>query len=354
MTTSNHFFHRKILFVVIAFQAVLFYSFYTREVAWYPSLNFDQASYLMETYRLQENVLTHGLGQVWKYFSSKIHGAGVLFPIEGALSGIILGGARLPQLCVLFVAFCAFQVAAFTAARIVWKSRVYGYITLGLILTQLTPWFQQAGGLFDFRMDFLAYCLYGVWVSVALRSQLFLDPYWSIGCGLIGIFLVLNRFVTLAYLLGVSAGFAIVCAAIAIFWRSDPELAFRMRRRLWHLGLSTGLLILVVAPILIRNWESIHGYYVVNHVLGEEKYVRAAQLGIKDLAGHLTYYPKSIFQDHLEYSSGDQLLLLHAVWRRACLLDGTMSPQSRRSGAMRHFCSSLLFCSEQRCAQSSC
>jgi hypothetical protein len=185
----------------------------------------------------------------------------VLFPIEGALSGIILGGGRLPQLCVLFVAFCVFQVAAFTAAWIVWKSRVYGYITLGLIHTQVTPWFQQAGGLFDFRMDFFAYCLYGLWVSVALRSQLFLDPYWSIGCDLIGVFLVLNRFVTLAYLLGVSAGFAIVCAAIAIFWRSDPELAFRMRRRLLHLGLSTGLLILVVAPILIRNWESIHGYY---------------------------------------------------------------------------------------------
>jgi hypothetical protein len=51
MTISNHFTDRKILLAVIALQAVLFYSFYTREVAWYPPLNFDQASYLMETYR---------------------------------------------------------------------------------------------------------------------------------------------------------------------------------------------------------------------------------------------------------------------------------------------------------------
>jgi hypothetical protein len=33
--------------------------------------------------------------------------------------------------------------------------------------------------------------------------------------------------------------------------------------------------------------------------VGEERYVRAAQLDIKDLAGHLSFYPKSVVQDHL-------------------------------------------------------
>jgi hypothetical protein len=272
MITKSAFFDRKILLMVIAFEALLYYSFYTREVAWYPPDNFDQAGYLMEAYRLQEQILTHGLGQVWKFFSTRGHANGVLFPIEGALSGIILGGTRLPQLCVLFIAFCALQVAAFTAARIVWKSRGYGYIALGLILSQGTLWFQLGGGLFDFRMDFLAYCLYGVWAAAVLRSRLFLDPYWSIVCGLIGAFLVLNRFVTATYLLGVSAGFAVACGIIAFFWRGDPELTSRMQRRLRHLGLSTGLLIVVVVPILIHNWNAIGGYYVVQHLVGEEKY----------------------------------------------------------------------------------
>jgi hypothetical protein len=299
MITNNDFFDRKILLMVLAIEALLYCSFYTREVAWYPPDNFDQASYLMETYRLQEQILTHDLGQVWKFFSSSAHANGVLFPIEGALSGIILGGTRLPELCVLFIAFCALQVAAFTAARIVWKSRVYGYIALGLILSQGTLWFQLGGGLFDFRMDFLAYCFYSVWAAGVLRSRLFLDPYWSIGCGLIGAFLVLNRFVTVTYLLGVSVGFAVACGIIAIFWRSDPELASRMRCRFRHLGLSTGLLIILVVPILIHNWDAIHGYYVVGHVVGEEKYIRAVELGIKDLAGHLSFYPNSVVQDHL-------------------------------------------------------
>jgi hypothetical protein len=299
MITKSAFFDGKILLMVIAFEALLYYSFYTREVAWYPPDNFDQAGYLMEAYRLQEQILTHGLGQVWKFFSSRAHANGVLFPIEGALSGIILGGTRLPQLCVLFIAFCALQVAVFTAARMVWKSRVYGYIALGLILSQGTLWFQLGGGLFDFRMDFLAYCLYGVWAAAVLRSRLFLDPYWSIGCGLIGAFLLLNRFVTITYLLGVLAGFAGVCVAVGFWRRGDADLAPRMWRRFYHLGLSAGLIIIIGAPVLILNWPAIHNYYVVGHVTGEEKYVRAAELGIKDLAGHLSFYPKSVVQDHL-------------------------------------------------------
>ena len=299
MITKSAFFDRKILLMVIAFEALLYYSFYTREVAWYPPDNFDQAGYLMEAYRLQEQILTHGLGQVWKFFSSGAHANGVLFPIEGALSGIILGGTRLPQLSVLFIAFCALQVAAFTAARIVWKSRVYGYIALGLILSQGTLWFQLAGGLFDFRMDFLAYCLYGVWAAAVLRSRLFLDPYWSIGSGLIGAFLVLNRFVT-ASLPARSVG--------------------RIRRCLRHHGLllarrpRAGISDAAPfapprslnRPIDCRGGTDPDPQLECDKRLlrrrprcGQEKYIRAAELGIKDLAGHLSFYPKSVVQDHL-------------------------------------------------------
>ena len=141
-------------------EALLFSSFYMREVAWYPPDNFDQASYLLETYRLQERIFSQGLDQVWSAFWSKGHASGVLFPIEGALAGIVINGTRFPRLCVLFLGFCALQIVAFTTARAVWKRRVYGYIALGLILSEITLWFAPGGGLFDFRMDFLAYCLY--------------------------------------------------------------------------------------------------------------------------------------------------------------------------------------------------
>jgi hypothetical protein len=76
MITKNDFFDRKILLMVIAFEALLYYSFYTREVAWYPPDNFDQAGYLMEAYQLQEQILTHGIGQVCKFFWSSAHALG--------------------------------------------------------------------------------------------------------------------------------------------------------------------------------------------------------------------------------------------------------------------------------------
>jgi hypothetical protein len=299
MNAEKYRFDRTVLLGLIVLEALLFYSFYLREVAWYPPDNFDQASYLIETYNLQERIFTHGLGQIWKYFWSRGHAATALFPIEGALAGIVVGGTRLPQLCVLFLGFCGLQIAVFTAARTIWERRVYGYVALGLILSQITLWFWEGGGLFDFRMDFLAYCLYGIWACMVLRSQLFLRRRWSLGCGLIGAFLVLNRFVTVTYLLGVSVGFALICGLIAIFWRKDSALVSRLRRRLFNLGLSTALLIVVVVPVLLHNWRAIQGYYVVGHATGEEKYVRAALLGIHDLQGHLMFYPNSIVQDHL-------------------------------------------------------
>jgi hypothetical protein len=299
MTPETHRFDQKVLISLIILEAVLFSSFFMREVAWYPPDNFDQVSYLLETYRLQERIFTHGLGQVWETFWSGGHAAGVLFPIEGALAGIVIGGTRLPQLSVLFLGFCVLQVSAFMTASAVWERRAYGYIALGLILSQTTLWFWQGGGLFDFRMDFLAYCLYGVWACTVIHSQLFLHRYWSLGCGLIAAFLVLNRFVTVTYLLGVSAGFALICGTVAIFWRKEADLVSRLRRRLFNLGLSTVVLLVVVLPILIRNRHAIHDYYVINHVVGEERYVRAALLGIHDLAGHLSFYPNSIIQDHL-------------------------------------------------------
>src|SRR4029077_7842275 len=153
---------RKLLWILIIAEAVLFWAFYAREIAPYPPQNYDQAVYLTQTYALQEQVSTKGLGEFWRELWRNDHASSLALPIEGAFFGLVLGGARLPQQCVLLVAFCALQIFAFTTARIVFRDRVYGWIALGLILSETTLSF-WAGGLFDFRLDFLAYCLYGIW-----------------------------------------------------------------------------------------------------------------------------------------------------------------------------------------------
>jgi hypothetical protein len=288
---------KTILLLLIALEGLLSYNFYRREIAWYPPQNFDQAGYLTDSYHLEELVLKKGFGEVWQAFWKKGHSTGVALPIEGALFGLLIGGARLPQLLILFIAFCALQLVTFFTGCAVWNGRAYGYMALGLVLCQITPWY-WAGGLFDFRIDFIAYSLYGIWVCATLRSKLFLERNWAIGSGLIAAFLVLNRFLTVVYLISVATGFAGVCIAIALLWRADLDLTQRMRIRLCNLGLSIGILAIVVTPILIINWEAIHDYYVVGHTVGNEKYLRSEVEGITSLTEHLLFYPGSILSNH--------------------------------------------------------
>jgi len=300
MFSENKSFDRSILLLVLAVivvEALLFFSFYTREIAWYPPLKWDQSVYLTETYRLQEKIFANGLSELWHAMWSAGHPSGLLLAIEGALSGLLLGGTRWPQLFVNFIAFVALQAIAFKTGQAVWSRRAYGYAALGLILCQATLWL-PIGGLFDFRMDFLAYCLYGVWTCAVIRSNLFLDRRWAIACGLISAFLVLNRFLTISYVLGVCAGFIAVSTAISIFQPGKTALARRMWTRLCNTGLSLGILTIIVVPILVLNWTAIHDYYVIGHALGDEKYVRAREAGITDLAGYLLYYPKTILFYH--------------------------------------------------------
>jgi hypothetical protein len=286
-----------ILWLLIAFEALLFYNFYIREIAWYPPLYWDQTSYLTQAYHLQERIRQYGLSAIWRELWHRGHDGTLAFPIEGALTGLVLGGARLPQLCVLFIAFCALQFVAFATAQAIWKRRAFGYAVLGLILSQNSLWF-WSGGLFDFRLDFFAYCFYGIWACTVLRSNLFLDRRWTIVSGLTAAFLVLNRFLSVIYVVGVPAGFAGVCLIIWFLRRGDAQLVRRLRQRLLNLGISLGVLVVIAAPILFINWAAIYSKYVVDQFY-YEKDTRAREMGIVGLTGHLFYYPISVLRDHL-------------------------------------------------------
>jgi len=290
--------HRRVLVVLVALELLLFLVFYTREIAWYPPLSFDQTGYLTQAYQLQERLLWEGPSAFWRILWSSDHPTGVALPIEGAISGLLVGGTRLPELFVLFFAFVLLQIFAFVTAHAVWRRRGYGYMMVGLILSQTTAWF-WAGGLFDFRMDFFAYCFYGIWACAVVRSDLFLGRRWAIACAVLGSILVLNRFLTITYLVGISIGTAAVFVIILTIKRRDAGLIVRMRRRLSNFGIYIGLLTIILAPFLIRNWAAIHDYYVIGHGVSAEKEVRAAELGVYDLAAHLRFYPISIIRDHL-------------------------------------------------------
>jgi hypothetical protein len=311
MIANSKYVDRVILLLLIAFQALLCYNFYFREIAWYPPSTYDQAMYLVDAYRTKERILTNGFGQLVRVIGGRSY-TGLALPILGAVSGLCFAGARFPVLLLNFVGFSLLQIAAFLTGKAVWRWRTYGYMLLGLILCQITPWFWE-GGLFNFYFDFIAYCLYGIWACAVLQSQLFLNRRWAVACGLIGAFLVLNRFLTLVYLFGVCAGFAVVCVAVVLFWRGDRELTRRMWQRFYNLAISVGVLAVTVAPFLIRSWPWIFEYYGVGHV--NQGSVRAHELGLGGLAENLLFYPNSLLRDHwgLAFVLGSAIALIGSL-----------------------------------------
>ncbi|HXM02080.1 MAG TPA: hypothetical protein VN939_05725 [Chthoniobacterales bacterium] len=289
---------RCVLGALIAIEMLAGYNFYCREVAWYPPGNWDQAPYLAASYRMKERILTNGVGQLANIIRSP-YNTGLALPILGAVSGLFFAGSRLPVLLVPFLGFALLQVCAFATGQAVWRSRTYGYMLVGLILCLNTPWY-WVGGVFDFRYDFMAYSLYGIWACTVIQSNLFLNRRWAIASGLIGAFLVLSRFLTLIYLLGVSAGFGLLCIAVIVLRRGDKELTRRMWRRFFHVLLSSGVMAILVAPFLIFSWQYIFQYYGVGHLLGGAGWARSRQAGIASLAERLLFYPKSVLGDHWE------------------------------------------------------
>src|SRR5258708_9464017 len=89
MFSSKSDFDRKILGIVLAFEALLFWSFYCREIAWYPPLTFDQLGYLEAAFHLRGRILAHGLSDLLNASWYRGHVTGLLRPVAGGFSCLL-------------------------------------------------------------------------------------------------------------------------------------------------------------------------------------------------------------------------------------------------------------------------
>jgi hypothetical protein len=301
---------RFVLAFLIVLEAFACYNYFCREVAWYPPGNFDQSLYLLNAYRIKETILTNGLGQLVVALRSH-YSNGVGLPILGALFGLCFPGGRLPALLIGFLAFGVLQVVVFLTGQWVGRSRVYGYMLLGLVLCQHTAWY-WAGGMFDFRFDFTAYSLYGIWACLVIWGDVFLRREWALACGLVGGFLAVLRFAAFVYLTGVALGFAVVCGITLFVWRRDLGLGRRTRQRMAHLLLSSAMVAIMIAPFLISSWRDVYQYYGVGHLLSNFKDAFVRQEGISNSTASLLFYPDSILHDHwrMPFVVGSIIVLL--------------------------------------------
>ena len=296
------------LFVIalLLAQFGLWRQFVLREVAWAYPTNFDQLAYLEQSYQTYERILSHGLvtgleeGMGLRFGHLPMNAAGATLHLQAAVLYLMMGASRLSALSLNFLYWAAFQLVLIATLRWLTARWDATFLGLGLLLTTITPFFATGGSLFDFRLDFIAFCLFGIFVCAVIRSGVFADWRWSALAGVVAALLGTFRFITLVYLLAIFITFGVfLLAQWAARWRDLPGQQM-VQRRIRGM-IVAGLIIAIFAgPVIWHHREAIRSYYGL-HVSGEEKALRAQQSGTTTLWANLKFYPNSLVDDHAGY-----------------------------------------------------
>jgi hypothetical protein len=274
---------QRVLFGAVLLEMALLLGYFYREIVLVPPAFSDQASYLYIAYFLQASIIDRGWEAVWTYLQNPI-AMSLLFPVEAAVSSLLFGGGRLGVFLINLLALATLQWMVYSTVAKMTGDEKLGLAGAALTLTHAAIW-QYPGGALDMRIDFLAYCLFGMWVCAVLRSDVFLDRKWAAAAGVLAAFLILNRYITLAY---VGSVLFVLATGLTVqaFWQNNKA----ARVRLTHLILSGAIVIACVAPFLWMARDSLWAYYGVGHITGPERAIRVLEQGTVTFWDHVTYY----------------------------------------------------------------
>jgi len=286
------------LFVIslIVFEYCLFRVFALHEVVGFFPTRADQAGYLHASYVLYESILNGG------FFANPIshiaHAQTIIFPLQAAVYFLIFGASRLSALSINFIYFAVLQIMLFHTIKGMTNKKLYVFIFLGLLLGTLTPFF-HAGGMMDFRIDFMSFCLYGIFVTAVIKSDIFSDRKWTLISAALAVLMIMIRVITATYVGGVAfimLGYYLLQWLIA---KRNGNVSTILIMRLKNLMLFCGINAAILLPVLWLIRKQLFSYYVIGHVVGGEKYIRAHQLGVTNWLSDLLYYPKVVFEHHI-------------------------------------------------------
>ena len=294
---SKRHIHTVLLIALFAVEAMIFYAHVARDIAPYYPSNFDQLAYYLATYDLTSAFHARGPSVLVEELLQPNNATGTTFVLQGALLSLIGGENRTAILSVNLVYLLTLQFVFFVVIRTRTGSTDLAWIGMALMLS-LSTLFNDRGGIYDYRIDFSAFCLYGTWTCLLVWSGSFLRTRRTLVAAAVGILLVYSRFFTIVYVGGV-LGTLLAINTYRIWRNPSPYRTAVAARRIRNILLSGTIIAVICGARLFLSRAAIYDYYVVGHVLGEEKFIRAHELGIYTVAGHLLYYPKSILENHV-------------------------------------------------------
>jgi hypothetical protein len=289
------------LIVLLVFQAIILNTAASQDVAPFPPLRFDQAAYLTEAYVAYERIRERGLIRGLVETLRERRAQGWLLQPEAATAFVLFGPSRMVALGLNFAYFLTYlAVTALVVRRSLGLPAAL--VALGIIVSAHTLNI-GAGGAFDFRLDFIAMCIWGVLIGLLALGDHSQGKRLWLPVMLVGAWLILSRLVAATYVLPLVA--ALLGFTLLRFrgrrWRPDWPTAR------WLL-LILGVWSVLLGGLFIRNYAPIASYYIRGHLTGAEKTIRAHDAGVYTLADSIAYYPTSALRDHL----GRELLLLAA------------------------------------------
>jgi hypothetical protein len=275
---------------VVLVQWILFAAYVRREIApFYPGY-WDQAVLLVGDYEAWEQARAGGLPSALRTIATGDHPTGLALPLAGLVSFSIGGAGRLAALAPNFLAFALLQVVAVLVLRRAggWPAAAMGWGLIG----SLRVVYQPVGSPADFRADFAALCLYGVFLGLALRGGAFLSRGWSLAAGVAAAACVWTRFLTLVY---VVAALGLFAAVLLVRRQRHPDPAEREAARARVQGaVRAGVVAIVLsAPALWLQRDAIDAHYF-HGILGPLRTARAQVVGADRTWGNLGFYPRSL------------------------------------------------------------
>lgn len=280
----------------------IFRNYINREIIPFYPKSYDQTVYLLESYKLHENMLFKG--RILKYVTQfPLLPQSLLFHVQAALFFLFFGASRFSALMINFIYFALLQTVSFGLFKSISGKYRYGFIFCGILLTTNSIILSN-----DFRIDFIAACLYGITCAAIIKSHILLSRRWtwiSLGSSVL---LIMMRYVSVCYVIGLMGLLFLyhLCCYFFLYYLpkgSDPfDIENKIsdtKKRLGNLLLFGLGLLFFIAPILWLNLDIIYHYYIVGHVTGDEKLMRlTVALNIMHVPYTFLFYPKVFFSSH--------------------------------------------------------
>ena len=289
---KKYFNDKLILAGLFVLEWLLFQTYFIREISWGYPIGHDQTVYLSRYYSDCLELLNEGifgyLIKPWVGGYSDVP-TGILLQYEAALSSLIFGASRLNALFVNFINYVFLQILFYVSIkRIANNDTAFSLLCLGLLLAVGTP-FLIFGGIFDFRLDFLAFCLFGSFAASVVTSNAFENRRWALVSGALGGLVILSRFNTVIYMALIYLILLSATILICLYkkYRSQSYQSEIIRTK--NILLSASSIFIISCLPFVFSMKAIIAYYSV--VNAKEGYsIWSIERGVTSVYDNIIYY----------------------------------------------------------------